>query len=349
MDTSTTSPHRPTVLYVDDEPQNLRSFKASFRRDYDIHLAQNGREALEILRKTPVDLILSDQRMPQMTGVELFEQIIEEFPEPIRMVVTGYSDMQAVIEAINKGKVYHFISKPWNTQDLKLVMDKAFESLQMKRKIQLLQEEKNKLLLLAERQKKENILSQFETLKNQVNPHFLFNCLNALSMLVLEDGKKAEQFISKLTKVYRYVLDYRNLNVIPLGEEMRFLENYLFLQKIRFEEGLDIEVDIQPKAHVRLVPPLSLQLLVENALKHNIISKSKPLQLQIYQEDEDLIVKNNLQLRSEKEASTGIGLENLHQRYALLSERLPQFSQSPTTYEARIPLLDPEINTPFSE
>ena len=255
MDKSTTPPHRPVVLYVDDETQNLRSFKASFRRDYDIHLAHNGQEALEILRNTPVDLILSDQRMPQMTGVELFEQIIEEFPEPIRMVVTGYSDMKAVIEAINKGKVYHFISKPWNTQDLKLVMDKALESLQMKRKIQLLQEEKNNLLLLAERQKKENILSQFETLKNQVNPHFLFNCLNALSMLVLEDGKKAEQFISKLTKVYRYVLDYRNLNLIPLGEEMRFLENYLFLQKIRFEEGLDIEIHIPSEANVRLVPP----------------------------------------------------------------------------------------------
>ena len=296
---------RPTILYVDDEIQNLRSFKASFRRDYDIHLAQNGEEALAILEELPVDLILSDQRMPTMTGVQLFEQIIERFPDPIRMVVTGYSDMQAVIEAINKGKVFHYISKPWNPDELKLIMDKALESLQMKREIQQLQEEKSKLLVQAERQKKENIISQFETLKNQVNPHFLFNSLNALSMLVLEDSKKAEQFIHKLTKVYRYVLDYRDLNVIPLGEEMYFLDNYLFLQKIRFEAGLHVEVHVSPDVRSHQVPPLSLQLLVENAIKHNIISQSQPLHLEIYSEGQELVVKNNLQLRSEKEGSTG--------------------------------------------
>ena len=336
---------RPIILYVDDEVQNLRSFKASFRRDYDIHLAQNGPEALAILEQTPIDLILSDQRMPNMTGVQLFEQIIEKFPDPIRMVVTGYSDMQAVIEAINKGKVFHYISKPWNSDELQLIMDKALESLQMKREIQQLQEEKNKLLVQAERQKKENIISQFETLKNQVNPHFLFNSLNALSMLVLEDSKKAEQFIHKLTKVYRYVLDYRDLNVIPLGEEIHFLDNYLFLQKIRFEAGLDVEIQVSPDVLSLQVPPLSLQLLVENAIKHNIISQSQPLHLQIFSDEKELVVKNNLQLRSEKEDSTGIGLENLKRRYSLLSKQTPTFTEEGEYYQARIPLLDPGMTT----
>ena len=328
-----------SILYVDDEQQNLTSFRATFRRDYQIFLAKNGQEALEILRNNKIDLILSDQRMPHMSGVQLFEQIIQEFPDPIRMVVTGYSDMQAVIEAINKGKVYHYISKPWNAEELKLIMDNALEAYRMKMEILRLEEERNVLLLQTERQKKENLLSQFETLKNQVNPHFLFNSLNALSMLVMEDGDKAQQFISKLTKVYRYVLDYREMNLIPLKEELNFLENYLYLQKIRFESGLEVSIEVPQDHYSLMVPPLALQLLVENAIKHNIVSQKQPLNISIRANARALEVSNNLQLRVEKPESTGIGLENLCRRYELLCDKAPQIQKSETTYLVELPLL----------
>lgn len=331
-------PH--SILYVDDEQQNLTSFRATFRRDYQIYLAKTGKEALEILRSHPVDLILSDQRMPHMTGVQLFEQIVQEFPNPIRMVVTGYSDMQAVIEAINKGKVYHYISKPWNAGELKLIMDNALEAYKMRKEIALLEEERNTLLLQTERQKKENLLSQFETLKNQVNPHFLFNSLNVLSMLVMEDGEKAQEFISKLTKVYRYVLDYREMNLIPLSEELNFLENYLYLQKIRFESGLEVTLQIPAESLSKMVPPLALQLLVENAIKHNIVSQNQPLEISITAQNNRLTISNNLQLRKKKPDSTGIGLDNLCRRYELLSEQKPEIQKSEKQYTVKLPLLE---------
>ncbi len=327
------------ILYVDDEKQNLVSFRATFRKDYHIHLAQSGKEAIELLRNQTVDLIISDQRMPGMSGVELFEQILPEFPDPIRMVITGYSDIQTVINAINKGKVYYYITKPWNPDELKLIIDHALESYQLRRENKALIAEKNELLLISERQQKENILSQFETLKNQVNPHFLFNCLNALALLVHDDPDTAETFISKMTKVYRYVLDFRDKILVSLEEELRFLDNFFYLQKIRFETNLNLSLRIPDSYLSRFIPPLTLQLLLENAIKHNVISKAHPLTIEIYTEEDHLIVKNNLKLRKEREDSTGIGLQNLVKRYQYLSDCTPSFQATEQFYIARVPLL----------
>jgi len=327
------------VLYVDDEMQNLISFRASFRKNYNIHIAQSGKEAIDILRNHHIDLILSDQRMPEMTGVELFEQILPQFPDPIRIIITGYSDIQSVINAINKGKVYYYITKPWNAEELKLIMDHALESYQLRRENKALLQEKNELLLRSERQEKENILSQFETLKNQVNPHFLFNCLNALALLVHDAPHTAETFISKLTKVYRYVLDFRDKILVPLEEELLFLSNYFYLQKIRFETNLNLHQDIPPIYLSHQIPPLTLQLLVENAIKHNIISRTQPLTIEIFVEDDFLVVKNNLQFRKEKEDSTGIGIQNLSKRYQYLCEPQPTFHHTEEFYIAKVPLI----------
>ncbi|MEO1451146.1 MAG: response regulator, partial [Bacteroidota bacterium] len=178
---------KPQILYVDDEHQNLVTFRSNFRKYYSIHIARSAAEGKEVLASHPeIALILSDQRMPGMTGVEFFEEIRKDFPNPIRMVVTAFSDIQAIIEAINFGKVYYYIAKPWNAKELKLIIDNGLEAYRLKTENRNLQEEKYALELKAEQQEKENIRSQFETLKNQVNPHFLFNSLNVLSSLVHE-------------------------------------------------------------------------------------------------------------------------------------------------------------------
>ncbi|PSL19554.1 response regulator [Chitinophaga ginsengisoli] len=115
------------ILYVDDEIHNLNAFKASFRRLYTVFTATSAEEAEEVLAKQEVQIIISDQRMPKMTGIEFFESILDKYPEPIRMLLTGYADINAVIDAINKGQVYKYFSKPWNDDELKQNIDKAYE------------------------------------------------------------------------------------------------------------------------------------------------------------------------------------------------------------------------------
>lgn len=329
------------ILYVDDERQNLVSFKASFRHYYKVSIAQGGEEALKILEDNDeISLIISDQRMPGMSGVEFLEHAQEKYPAPIRMVMTGYSDIEAVVQAINKGKVYYYVSKPWNLDELKMIIDKALHAYQLRRENRNLQAEKALLQLRNAEQQKENMRSRFEALRNQVNPHFLFNSLNALSSLVHEDADLAESFILKLTKIYRYVLDLQDQNLIRLEEELRFIDNYLFLQQIRFGNNLRLYSQIDARVLNLSVPPLSLQLLVENAIKHNVISAENPLTIELMVEGEDiLLVKNNLQKRMKKLESTGIGQENLKARYTMLSERAPEFKEENDYYFARIPLL----------
>ncbi len=115
------------ILYVDDEQNNLNSFKATFRREYDVTLAQSGPEALDILKNDRFEVIITDQRMPGMTGVEFLSSIITEYPEPIRMLLTGYADIQAVIDAINKGQIYQYITKPWDEQQMRVIISNAYE------------------------------------------------------------------------------------------------------------------------------------------------------------------------------------------------------------------------------
>ncbi|MEM7374782.1 MAG: histidine kinase [Bacteroidota bacterium] len=334
------------ILYVDDEHQNLRSFKAWFRRFYQVFTAQSGAEALELLSREKVELIITDQRMPQMTGVELLEKVLVQFPKPIRMVLTGYSDLHAIIQAINKGKIYYYITKPWDHEELKIVLDKGIEAYRLQEENQSLTEENQDLQLKSEQQEKENILSRFETLKNQVNPHFLFNSLNVLSSLVHEDPNLAEDFIGKLTKVYRYVLDLKDQVLVPLEEELAFIKSYFFLHQIRFGNKLRLYVQIPQEDRNMLLPPLTLQLLVENAIKHNIITHDHPLTIEMYTENgTNFVVKNNFQPRKqEMVVSTGIGLQNLKARYQFLSESQPSFSQDQNYYIAKVPLLSQSVS-----
>jgi serine phosphatase RsbU (regulator of sigma subunit) len=122
----------PPILYIDDEEDNLMVFYAAFRRDYKIHLATSGQKGLEIMKKHDIHLVITDQRMPEMTGTEFLEKIIEHFPDCIRMVLTGFSDVEAIIQAINKGRVYRYITKPWNRDDFKITIDRALEAYDLK-------------------------------------------------------------------------------------------------------------------------------------------------------------------------------------------------------------------------
>ena len=191
-----------------------------------------------------------------------------------------------------------------------------------------------------EQVKTEQLSTQFESLKSQVNPHFLFNSLNALSSLVYDDQEKAVRFIRKLSDVYRYVLDQNEKEVISLEKELDFLDSYIYLQKIRFSENLQVTINIEERCLERVVPPLSLQLLIENAIKHNVISNSHPLQIEIKNNGIDfLTVKNNLKIRYDAD-SKGIGLQNLKKRYSILSDSEVLIRRTSEHFTVRIPLLE---------
>lgn len=328
-----------TILYLDDEPDNLLAFKAVFRRQYNILTAQNADEGLRLLRSHSVDLIISDQRMPHTTGVAFFEQILDEFPEPIRMILTGYSDVQAIVDAINKGKVYHYITKPWKMEELKVIMDNALETYSLKRQNRQLEEERNTLLIKATQQEKAQLLAQFETLKNQISPHFLFNSMNALASLIASNPPQAIAFTGHFSKVYRTMLEIGSETLIPLREELEFVNSFVFLQQMRFAENLSVQITIPNERLNDCLPPFALQLLVENAIKHNIISDDKTLTISVFTEEDSLVVRNNLQRRGTAEPSTGIGLKNLMARYAYITSQAPVFGEVGADYIARVPLI----------
>lgn len=129
------------ILYVDDEVHNLNAFKASFRRSFNVFTAESASKALEILKTEPIHIVISDQRMPVMTGVEFFQSILSDYPDPIRILLTGYADISAVIDAINKGQVYLYITKPWQDDELRLSLEKAFELFALRRENKRLTEQ----------------------------------------------------------------------------------------------------------------------------------------------------------------------------------------------------------------
>lgn len=197
-------------------------------------------------------------------------------------------------------------------------------------------------LIQTEQLKRENIQSQFEALKNQIDPHFLFNSMNTVYSLIDTHPDKAKEFITKFSKTYRHVLDVKEKVVVSLKDEIEFLNSYIFLHKIRHEENLEISINIDAEKLNCYIPPLSLQMLVENAIKHNIISEKKPLRIKIFNTGNSLIVKNNLQSKDTINESTKIGLNNLTERYKFISEKTPKFYIKDNEYVAEIPLLNDE-------
>ena len=183
---------------------------------------------------------------------------------------------------------------------------------------------------------------KFEVLKRQINPHFLFNSLNVLSGLISQDVKKAQDFIDEFAFVYRYVLESIEQPVRSLNREMEFARSYLFLQQIRYGEGLKYSVEIPAECLSQLLPPLSLQVVLENSIKHNIVASERPLSIDIACKDGELIVVNNIQLKISTQVSTGVGLQNLKKRYAFVSENPPVFYIDNNHYIAKLPLIKAE-------
>ena len=197
---------------------------------------------------------------------------------------------------------------------------------------------REKRIIKESRLNREKIESQFEVLKSQINPHFLFNSFNTLVAIIEENPQNAVGYVERLSDFYRSILQYRNKTVIPLEEEITVVRNYLYLLKERFGDNLKLEISVQEKE--AYIPPLSLQMLVENAIKHNVVSAYKPLHISIQQEERDhLTIKNTLQPKRVKSRSTSFGLSSIIARYALLSDRKVSVQQSKQEFIIRLPLI----------
>lgn len=185
------------------------------------------------------------------------------------------------------------------------------------------------------------VQAQLDTLRNQAQPHFLFNSLNTLRDIIDQNTKEeAQDFVDKLSSVYRYILESGTHNTIPLASELEFAKAYIHIQKERFGNNLQLQWDIPQSLLQAYVIPMSIQLLLENAIKHNVISKAKPLQIKITATPDHISVRNNYQPRSTRVASTGLGLKNIKKGYALLSNHKVTIQQDNAYFCVQLPLLN---------
>ncbi len=192
----------------------------------------------------------------------------------------------------------------------------------------------------TENLKRESLTAQLNALRTQVNPHFLFNNLNTLSSLIPENPKHAINFVQELSKVYRHILEVKDEKTILLKDEMEVFNAYTFLLKTRFDKNLEVNINIPTEKLRQKIVPLSLQILMENAIKHNIVSSDKPLQINVFTENGSLVISNNLQMKNQVNESTGIGLENIRNRYKIICERPVKVTESETNFTVSIPLID---------
>lgn len=197
-------------------------------------------------------------------------------------------------------------------------------------------------MLHSARLQKENYQAQLESLKDQVQPHFLFNSLNVLSSLILKDQEQALEFTRRLSDLYRSFLDHGQESLIPLTKEVEVSRDYCFLLKTRFGKAIQFNFDVPQENNEYHIPPGSLQMLIENAVKHNGSTSKAPLRIRVYQEDELLIVRNNLQPRHEKNNSTGTGLKNIKNRYKYLTDHKVLVKKTSEEFIVKLPLLKVE-------
>lgn len=193
-------------------------------------------------------------------------------------------------------------------------------------------------LLEVEKHKTESANAQLQNLKNQLNPHFLFNNLSVLSSLVYQNQDKAVDFINELSKVYRYVLDNKNAELVTLQEELNFLEHYVYLLKIRFGENIVFNIQIDETKN-SFLPPMCLQMLVENTIQHNETSRAKPLEVNIYTEKNRLFIINPIQPRSDKTESSQTGLKNIQIRYSFFTDEKVEINQNELLFSVSLPLI----------
>lgn len=187
--------------------------------------------------------------------------------------------------------------------------------------------------------------AQFESLKNQLDPHFLFNSLNVLSSLIDENPTQAQKFTASMSKIYRYVLEQKDKELVTIEDEIEFAKTYCDLLKTRFEDSVNFIFDVKDEDLQKFVVPLSLQLLLENCIKHNLATSSKPLWIKIFTEGGTLCIENNLQIREQMKESAGIGLSNIVQRYSLLTDKNVFIEKSEDYFKVKLPVLSEKPNT----
>ena len=196
-------------------------------------------------------------------------------------------------------------------------------------------------LLHTERLIRENTEAKYEALRNQIDPHFFFNSLSVLTNLVYKDPDVAADYITQLAKSYRYILDKKFENVVTLETELNFLDSYLFLINIRHQERINIEIELDKDTCLQcLIPPATLQMLFENAIKHTRFSASDPLHISLKREGNWLVVKNNLRKKQNEEPSSGIGLENIRKRYELIGHSNIIIREEYDSFVVKIPVIE---------
>jgi sensor histidine kinase YesM len=192
----------------------------------------------------------------------------------------------------------------------------------------------------AEELRRSSAQAQIQLVKSQINPHFLFNNLNVLSGMVIKDNPEANHFIEEFSKVYRYILNNQEKELVELRSELEFIQPYIFLLKKRFNEGLVVDISVSDQNRQLYVVPAALQMLIENAIKHNVVSQHKPLHITIHSNgDHSLFIKNNLQPRTAMVPSGHIGLQNIRRRYEIISGRAIRVLQTEKEFEVVLPLL----------
>jgi LytS/YehU family sensor histidine kinase len=197
-----------------------------------------------------------------------------------------------------------------------------------------------KSLVEVERYKTESVQAQLQNLKEQINPHFLFNNMSVLSSLVYKDQDKAVDFINQLSKVYRYLLDNKSSELVTLATELEFIKSYTYLLQIRFDSNIVFNTNIDSDSLKLLIPPMSLQMLIENTIKHNEVSAEQPLIVTIEAKENVLTVSNNLQPRTVAEPSSKTGLNNIRERYKYYSNREIEVIKNASSFVVKLPLLN---------
>ncbi len=193
-----------------------------------------------------------------------------------------------------------------------------------------------------DRLEKEKLQAELQQLKGIINPHFLFNSLNSLSSLISENPTQAEAFLDELTRVFRYLLHNNETELTTVAEEIKFIQSYYHLLQTRFGDAISMSIDTDPMLENHRLPPLTLQLLVENTVKHNKIHKDYPLHIQLYSKDHQLVVRNNISKRERVTESTGIGLRSISRRYHLLNQPEPEVVKDEAYFTVFIPLIPPD-------
>ena len=198
-------------------------------------------------------------------------------------------------------------------------------------------------LVKAQSLEKANLEARYETLRNQVNPHFLFNSLNTLLMMV-SDNQAAAKYVESLSDFMRYMLNTRDKEAVLLRDELKIARQYIFIQQSRFGGKLSVTFDVPESSFHYAIPPLSLQMILENALKHNVVSKDNPLVVKIFIENNEyLVIENNIQPKIEKEPSTGVGLENISNRYLYLTGKSVIIKNENGAFIVKLPLFEKEL------